>query len=209
MPLDLAIHGLSQGQLAMDPNGTWAQRGQVCQPVLRQLLRHSFLTRKPPKSTGREMFGETFVHDAIKKLLSINASKFDILATLTEFAVQSILLNYKLHLPALPSQIVFAGGGIRNEFLMTRLRNVFEPTVKVRSCTDLNWPPQSVEPAAFALLAYRRFLGLPGNIPQTTGASHHVLLGSISDPALPRSSPKADITPPSIPRDGSTPANPE
>jgi len=34
----------------------------------------------------------------------------------------------------------------------------------------LGWQVQSIEPAAFALLAWLRMTGQPGNLPETTGA---------------------------------------
>ncbi|HMJ64608.1 MAG TPA: anhydro-N-acetylmuramic acid kinase, partial [Candidatus Binatia bacterium] len=39
---------------------------------------------------------------------------------------------------------------------------------------------QAIEPAAFALLAWLRMNGLPGNVPSTTGAKSSVTLGQIT-----------------------------
>jgi len=47
---------------------------------------------------------------------------------------------------------------------------------------QFGWPVQTIEPAAFALLAYYRWNTLPANIPRTTGASRGVLLGQITSP---------------------------
>jgi anhydro-N-acetylmuramic acid kinase len=50
------------------------------------------------------------------------------------------------------------------------------------TCESLGWPPQAIEAAAFALLAWLRIEGKPGNIPETTGAARAALLGQITDP---------------------------
>jgi anhydro-N-acetylmuramic acid kinase len=52
----------------------------------------------------------------------------------------------------------------------------------IQSSGDLGWPEQSIEPAAFALLAWRRIQGRPGNLPETTGATRPMLLGQLTDP---------------------------
>ena len=51
--------------------------------------------------------------------------------------------------------------------------------MNVQTSTDLGWPTKAIEPAAFALLAWRRWHGLPGNLPATTGARRAVLCGQI------------------------------
>ncbi len=56
-----------------------------------------------------------------------------------------------------------------------------EPSMNIRKSEDLGWPRQSVEPAAFALLAYRWWRRNAGNLPETTGARRAVLLGQIAE----------------------------
>ncbi|HEU0008843.1 MAG TPA: anhydro-N-acetylmuramic acid kinase, partial [Verrucomicrobiae bacterium] len=56
--IDLAMRHFMDGRQAMDRNGAWATRGRVCEPLLAEWLEHPFLRRPPPKSTGRELFGE-------------------------------------------------------------------------------------------------------------------------------------------------------
>ena len=47
--------------------------------------------------------------------------------------------------------------------------------------TDFGWPLQSIEPAAFAYLAWLRLRGRAGNLPETTGARRAVLCGVITE----------------------------
>jgi len=178
MLIDLAASRATKGRQRFDRNGTIARRGQLDERLLMHLLKHKFFKQKPPKSTGRELFGESFL-DCIRKEVP-RLSDIDLVTTMTEFTARSIALNYILHLPAAPDRVVLCGGGASNPSLVAAIRaNV--PT-EVISCQQLGWPTQAVEPAAFALLAWLRLHRKPGNIPATTGASQRVLLGQISSP---------------------------
>ena len=178
MLMDLAMVRLTKGRQAFDRDGAWARRGKTDERLLARWLKHPFFRQKPPKSTGRELFGELFLDRAFKEARGL--SKFDLLATLTEFTARSIALNYQLHLPPQIHRIILCGGGAANPELLGAIEeNV--PTEAV-SCESLGWPAQAIEPAAFALLAWLRVNRKPGNLPSTTGASRGVLLGHIAEP---------------------------
>jgi anhydro-N-acetylmuramic acid kinase len=174
--IDLALHALSHGKLAMDRNGLWAARGTPCEPLLRRWLEHDYFRRKPPKSTGRELFGEPFLKTAMRDMRRL--SPHDKVATLTEFTARSIALNYWLHLPNPPSRLILAGGGAANPTLVSAIKKQFASgEVEVLTNEVLGWPVGAIEPAAFALLAHLRMEGRPGNLPQTTGACRSAILG--------------------------------
>lgn len=181
--MDLAVRAWSRGRLDCDRDGAWAARGRATDALLRQWLRHAFFKRKPPKSTGRELFGEPFFRLAEAQMRRAQLSKFDALATLTAFTAHSLAANYRSHLPCAPDTVILSGGGAANGELIrligTELRRL-NPAVRMATTEDLGWPVQSIEPAAFALLAWRRWRGLPGNLPATTGARRAVLCGQIT-----------------------------
>jgi len=183
--LDLAMRTLTRGKLDRDRNGGWAARGRAEESLLRDWLRHPFFRRKPPKSTGRELFGEPFLKEAMKEMGRARLSPHDILATLTAFTARSISENYRRHLPLPPHTLILAGGGAANRTLVKSITaelQRLDSTTQVGTSRELGWPLQSIEPAAFALLAWRRLHGLPGNLPQTTGARRAVLCGQITAP---------------------------
>jgi anhydro-N-acetylmuramic acid kinase len=181
--LDVAVRHFSRGVSHFDRNGAWAARGRVYEPLLQEWLRHPFFRRKPPKSTGREVFGEAFFERALGPMRRARLSRYDALATLTALTARSLALNYRLHLPSLPDVIVLTGGGAANGALRAmiaeELHQMF-PTIAVQTSAELGWPLQSVEPAAFALLAWLRRQGRAGNLPETTGAKRAVTLGQIT-----------------------------
>lgn len=180
--IDIAMRKFTGGRKTYDANGTWARRGRIDESMLSRWLRHRFFRAAPPKSTGRELFGERFWREN-KLGERSKVSQFDLLATLTEFTARSLTLNYRLHLRSLPGIVVLCGGGANNVFLVERITvalRELNPKVQVVTSQALHWPAQAVEPAAFALLAYYRWKGLPANIPATTGARREVLLGQIT-----------------------------
>jgi anhydro-N-acetylmuramic acid kinase len=181
---DMAMRHFTDGRLAMDRDGAWAAKGQVCAALLADWLRHPFFRRKPPKSTGRELFGEPFFTEVLKQMRTRRLNQFDLLATLTEFSARSLALNYRRHLPP-PQRVILTGGGANNRVLVIAIHEELReisPEVGVVTSAELGWPVQAIEPAAFALLAWLRVNRLPGNLPTTTGANRAALCGQVSRP---------------------------
>jgi len=183
--LDLAVRHYTRGKRQMDRNGAWAGQGTACERLVSQWLVNPYFLKKPPKSTGRELFGEPFWERILPQTQKAGLTKFDVLASLTAFTARSLALNYQLHLPSWPQTLILTGGGAANPTLVKAIHDVIRavsPATELVTSEMLGWPLQSIEPAAFALLAYLRAQSQPGNLPRTTGASRAVRLGHISDP---------------------------
>jgi anhydro-N-acetylmuramic acid kinase len=183
--VDLAMRHSTRGRASFDAGGVWAAKGNVCERLLRDWLRHPYLRAKPPKSTGRELFGEPFFDVALREIKKARLSKFDAVATFAAFTAHSLAFNYRRHLPSAPSRIILTGGGAANRTLRQMIAGALHelnPDAEIQTSDELGWPVQSIEPAAFALLAWLRMRGRPGNLPETTGANRAVLLGQITEP---------------------------
>ena len=181
--LDLATRHFTNGRMPFDEDGRWAARGKADGRVLREWLKHAYFRQPPPKSTGRELFGEAFFMRKLTELKRL--SRFDVMATLTEFTARSLVLNYQFHLSSWPDVVILTGGGAANPCLVDRIRQQLRKGhtgTKLVTSDQLGWPTQAMEAAAFALLAYYRWMGCAGNIPETTGAKRAALLGQISEP---------------------------
>jgi anhydro-N-acetylmuramic acid kinase len=165
-----------------DRNGATAANGWIIRAVVTPLLREPYFTMKPPKSAGREQFGEAYVARFLKLCKAHKAEPEDIIATATALTAWSISYTYKRFvLPKLdkkPTDFIVSGGGTRNQTLMTMLELSLGCTV-LRS-DDLGMPSQAKEASAFALLAWLTWHDQPGNIPSATGAKRATILGSIS-----------------------------
>jgi anhydro-N-acetylmuramic acid kinase len=181
--IDLAMREFTDGRQAFDKGGAWAKGGSPNERLLKRWLTHRFFKAPPPKSTGREVFGEKFWRRVQQQRAAQRISEKDTVATLTDFTARSIALNYKLHLPSLPDTVVLCGGGAKNPTLASRiaaaLRGPNKP-IKICDSKKWGWPVEAIEPAAFALLAYYRWREWPANIPATTGASRATLLGQMT-----------------------------
>jgi len=61
MIIDGLVRHFTKGQKSYDAGGRWAAKGRVIEPLLDELLRLRFFAQKPPKSAGREQFGQHFI----------------------------------------------------------------------------------------------------------------------------------------------------
>jgi len=181
MVMDALVRSGRSG-MPFDQDGGLARTGQVIPDLLEEWLVHPFLSRSPPKSTGREEFGEDFTRLA----LEIGKGRHtlpDLVRTAAELTVESIVRACEEHLPAGGDgsgdrEVIVAGGGSRNPVLMERLAERFDPIPLLRSDVA-GMPVDAREAAAFALLADAFLLGVPANVPAVTGAGHPVVLGNL------------------------------
>ncbi|MEH2309165.1 anhydro-N-acetylmuramic acid kinase [Nostoc sp.] len=176
--LDLAVEHLSAGAKTYDENGNWAASGTPCHPLVEQWLNQDYFHLPPPKSTGRELFGVTYLHQCLKDAQEYQLNAADILATLTELTAASIVHSYRTFLPEMPQRVLLCGGGSRNLYLKRRLELLLA-SIPVLATDEVGLNADFKEAIAFAVLAYWRHLGIPGNLPTATGAPQEVLLGEI------------------------------
>ncbi|AVH72732.1 anhydro-N-acetylmuramic acid kinase [Nostoc sp. 'Lobaria pulmonaria (5183) cyanobiont'] len=176
--LDLAVEHLSAGAKTYDQDGNWAASGIPCHPLVEQWLNQDYFHLPPPKSTGRELFGVTYLHQCLKDAQAYQLNPAEILATLTELTAASIFHSYRTFLPEMPQRVLLCGGGSRNLYLKQRLQLWLE-SIPVWTTDEVGLSADFKEAIAFAVLAYWRHLGIPGNLPTATGAPQEVLLGEI------------------------------
>ncbi|YAF98878.1 MAG: anhydro-N-acetylmuramic acid kinase [Nodularia sp. CChRGM 3473] len=176
--LDLAVQHLTSGAKTYDENGNWAASGTPCYPLVEKWLQQDYFHLPPPKSTGRELFGVTYLHQCLQDAAPYQLSPADLLATLTELTVASIAHSYCTFLPQMPQQVLLCGGGSRNLYLKQRLQLLLA-SVPVLTTDEVGLNADFKEAIAFAVLAYWRQQSIPGNLPAATGAPYEVLLGEI------------------------------
>jgi len=176
--LDLAVQHLSAGAKTYDENGSWAASGTPCYPLVDQWLKEEYFHLPPPKSTGRELFGVTYLEQCLQDAQAYQLNSADILATLTELTAASIAHSYQTFLPEMPQCVLLCGGGSRNLYLKQRLQLLLA-SIPVLTTDEVGLSADFKEAIAFAVLAYWRHLGIPGNLPTATGAPGEVLLGEI------------------------------
>lgn len=177
MVLDGLMSRLTEGRQMMDRDGRLAVRGRVDGRLLAKLLAHPFLSKRPPKSTGREEFGAQAVEDLMMTLRQRNLRVEDLFATCSRWTAEAVG-TARRWIHGTIDEVLVGGGGARNRAVMTHLEEVFHP-IPVHGFEAVGWNSKAFEAMAFAVLAYQTAVGECGNIPSVTGASHPVVLGSI------------------------------
>lgn len=177
MVLDSLVSRATNGRQVMDRDGKGALKGRVEARLLGKLLAHQFLSRRPPKSTGREEFGPALIDDLLSIQQQQGLPLEDVLATCSMWTAKAVG-TARRWIKGPIDEVVVGGGGVRNRAVMESLAAVFAP-IPVTTFDALGWESKAFEAVAFALLAYRTMTGQWGNIPAVTGATHPVLLGTI------------------------------
>ena len=179
--IDSVARLASGGEKSFDEDGAIAEEGSVKKDLLRKLMKNPYFDIEPPKSTGRELFGE----EMIARLFSLTEKKHlslpDLLRTLVEFTVCSIVSAYErfVYPCADIEEVILSGGGARNPVMVSRLREKLAP---VRLCLsdDYGIPLDAKEAVGFAVLANETVCGNRANVPGVTGARDSTVLGKIS-----------------------------
>ena len=157
-----------------DVDGAIARKGNVNHELLDELLEHPFYKEKPPKTTGREVFGEHYAEQIAKRAKELGLTNEDFVATVTQLTVQTIIEAYENYLPSFDAVYV-SGGGARNPVIVEGLSEGLD--VPVLDYSELGFSSEAKESVLMALLANEYVMGTPSNLPSVTGADKKVVLG--------------------------------
>lgn len=164
-----------------DEGGALAARGTVHDSVLRELLANEYFELAPPKSTGRERFGEAFFARHAAALAPLDTP--DGCATLCALTVESIARELERHGPA-RGRVIASGGGTHNATLLRMLSERLGSNFEVIVSAELGVDPDAKEAVAFAVLGYEALRGRAVGLPSVTGAREAAVLGAIVPYAL-------------------------
>jgi anhydro-N-acetylmuramic acid kinase len=172
-----------------DRDGKIAASGKVLDKVIRKTLRRTFFRQEPPKTAGREEFGQQFVREFLRSCRG--CSRRDVVATATALTAKSIadaVRRYTSQNGASGrtrafSEMILSGGGTKNKTLVKMLAAEVAPLgVRLRLSDEFGLPSAAKEAAAFAVLAHETWHRRPSNIPAATGAKRAAVLGKVSYP---------------------------
>ena len=177
--IDTAVTLITQGAQHFDRNGALSAAGRVDQAWLRELLDHPYYAQKPPKTTGRELFGGIMGAELVVIGRQRGLDNASIIATLTALSAASIVDAYQKFAPVPVSDVILGGGGTHNPTLVAMLRERLAPAV-VTTHESVGLDSDNKEALVFALLAHETWHARPGIHPALTGAAHPVVLGQIT-----------------------------
>jgi len=164
---------LHSKNLPYDKDGQWAAKGNICQPLLNQLLEDDFFHKPPPKSSGREYFNLDWVYAHAEKM-HLSLKPEDMQATLLQLTALTIA-NIINHFKA--PHTYYCGGGSYNTQLLHQIAMLCD--AKISDIRELGMDPGQVEAAAFAWLAKCCIHNETGSLSAVTGAMHEVIKGAI------------------------------
>lgn len=157
--------------LAYDERGNWARTGNVDQALLNGMLQDPYFAATPPKSTGTHYFNLDW---ALKHCDQRQVRPHDLQRTLLELTAVSTADSIRRFNAA--GDVFVCGGGLKNSFMIERLQHHL-PNVAIRSLDEAGVSSEACECCTFAWLASQYTNGLPGNVPEVTGADRRVVLG--------------------------------
>jgi anhydro-N-acetylmuramic acid kinase len=181
MLIDALVAHFTRGRRRFDKNARLASLGRSIPAVLNELMKDPYLRLSPPKSTGREYYGQAYV----RKLLALGrqhrAKPNDLIRAATLFTALSVVVALNRYV--LPKtkihQLIVSGGGAHNPLILGQLAALL-PGIEIVVSSHFWIPEDAKEALAFALLAYETFHQRPSNLPSATGARGPAILGKIS-----------------------------
>ncbi|HEX4002823.1 MAG TPA: anhydro-N-acetylmuramic acid kinase [Candidatus Acidoferrales bacterium] len=180
MVIDALVEQITRGRASYDRDARVALSGRTIPELLLRLMREPYLRKRPPKSAGREQFGQPYAQELLTWGHRHHAGPADIVRTATVFTALSIADAFRrLILPRTQvDELIVTGGGAKNPLIMAQLAAAV-PGIEIIPPTRFGVPPEAKEAFAFAALAYETYHGRPSNVPSATGARHPVVLGKI------------------------------
>jgi len=180
MVIDALVRHYSRGRKRFDRNAEMASQGALLPGLLRALLADKYLSEQPPKTTGRERYGEAYIRGVLSHSEARRAKPEDVIRTATILTALSIVDAFHRFIApkAKIAELVVSGGGARNPLLMAQIDSGLAG-VKVRDAGELGVPADAKEAFAFAILACETLRRRPANVPGATGARKPVVLGKV------------------------------
>lgn len=167
-------------QVPFDKDGMIASSGDVINNIFDYFKNDDYLVKTPPKSTGRELYSQGNLERIAKGLDFDKYDKADIITTVTEYTVYSIVYHYRKYIKTF-DKVIVSGGGAHNKYIMRRLNEELDNKVSdADEFTEINNFSDAKEAFAFAVLGYLSLTNRCGNVISATGAKYPVVLGQIT-----------------------------
>ncbi|KAH7310842.1 Anhydro-N-acetylmuramic acid kinase [Stachybotrys elegans] len=171
MFIDNAMRHFTNGEMEYDKDGEWSTKGTVCQEIVDKYLdTNKYCNHIPPKTTGRETFGDNEGQELIEQCLAAGCDKYDTLATITRITAQNIIKQYRTFFPRFGisveniAEVYMCGGGARNPTIINYLKEQL-PNTKIRALDETGIPSDAKEAVSFAQQAMEAILGRAALVP--------------------------------------------
>lgn len=170
MIIDELANIATRGVQECDIDGAFAAAGAVNHDLLERWLADPYFKRKPPKTTGRELFGVQFARRIVDEARKVQMQ--DLIATATALTAESIARSYRDFVEPLGPihEVLLAGGGAQNP---TLVKMIIERMPKQKVMVYESG--HAKEAMAMAMIANDSVYGLNTNIAGATGGRPTIL----------------------------------
>ncbi|MGB8655248.1 MAG: anhydro-N-acetylmuramic acid kinase [Candidatus Acidiferrales bacterium] len=180
MIVDALVERATRGRERFDRDARRAMAGRTIPALLERLMRDDYFTLLPPKTAGREQFGQAYSERLLSWERKHRARHEDMVRTATLFTSLSIadaLRRFVLERVRV-DEVIVAGGGARNPLMMAQLAAAL-PGIAIVDAARFGVKAEAKEAFAFAVLAYEAWHGRTNNLPSATGAKRAVVMGKM------------------------------
>lgn len=162
-----------------DRNGQLALKGKVSENIVKHFLNQDlFFSKRPPKSTGREVYGEEYTERFLAFCKKQKILPMDIIATASELSLQSMLKGYQQLKKFSYAKIILCGGGAYNSYFQRGLKTHLQVALSLSD--EFGFGVQEIEATCFAILAYYGLTKKPVDLGLFTGSKIPQKIGQIS-----------------------------
>ncbi len=175
MIVDRLVTEFSKGELTYDKDGKIGKTGFPNEALLKEWLKHPFICKSVPKTTGREEFGSEF-YDLYIRGIEINPG---LIRTAELYTARTIAESYKKNLPKLPERVIVTGGGAHNPVILDELKLCL-PECRILTGDQVGISTDFKEAVAFALFGWCTLNKQTNTVPSATGALKKAVMGKVS-----------------------------
>ncbi len=121
--IDALVQHFTRGRQRFDKDAKLAQSGRAAPALVDELMRDPYLSKKPPKSTGREYYGSSYVKNLLAAARHHHVRPSDLVRAVTVFTALSVIdaLNRFVLPKHKIDQLIVSGGGAKNPLIMAQL----------------------------------------------------------------------------------------
>ncbi|HRY25219.1 MAG TPA: anhydro-N-acetylmuramic acid kinase [Geminicoccaceae bacterium] len=181
MIVDGLVRRMTGGKQDYDADGAFAANRRIDRNLLDELASMPALHTPPPRSLGREEFGDAFVDELVARVAPRSEAEWcELIATATALSAEALARTVRAHVERTTKvdRVLVSGGGVHNATLMRQIE-LRLPGTEVASTASVGLDPDFKEAIAFAAFAVLTLFAPPVATGGFTGADRPVRLGKL------------------------------